>query len=65
MAFRRGGYALTPPTWPIFSVAVVLAILSALLHYRMISLPALAPHTYEMALVSSVLLAAGALFRGI
>lgn len=65
MAFRRGSYALTPPTWPIFAVAVVLAALSALLRYKLVTIAALAPHTYEMMLIAAVLLIVGVLFRGI
>lgn len=65
MAFRRGSYALTAPTWPIFSVAVVLAVLSALMHYKVVTIAVLAPHGYEMMLIAAVLLIAGALFRGI
>ncbi|WP_375461287.1 hypothetical protein [uncultured Enterovirga sp.] len=65
MAFRRGSYTLTPPTWPIFAIATVLASLSALVRYKVVTIAALTPHTYEMMLIAAVMLIAAALFRGI
>lgn len=67
MVFRRGygSYMLTPPTWPVFIIATVLAALSLLVRYKVLNLAALTPYTYEMMLISALLLIAGALFRGI
>lgn len=65
MAFRRASYMLTAPTMPVFAIAVVVAALSALVRYKVVSIAALNPHTYEMMLISVVLLVAGVLLRGL
>ena len=65
MAFRRGSFTLTPPTMPVFAIAVVLALLGALLRYRVIALSGLGQYSFELVLVAAVLLIAGALLRGV
>ena len=65
MPFRRGTYTLTPPRWPVFVVALVLTLLLALVHYKLLAIPAIAAHSYEVLLVGAILLIAGALFRGV
>lgn len=65
MPYRRGSFALTPPTVPLFAVAVVLTLLAALVRYKVVAIAALAPHSFELLLVAAVLLIVGALFRGL
>ena len=65
MPYRRGSFTLTPPTLPLFLVAVVLTLLGALVHYKVVAIGALAPHSFELMLVAAVLLIVGALFRGL
>ena len=65
MAFRRGSFTLTPPTMPVFAIAVVLTILGALLRYRVITVSALGPYSFELVLAAAILLIAGALLRGV
>lgn len=65
MAFRRGSFTLTPPTMPVFAIAVVLALLGALLRYRVIVLSGLGQYSFELVLVAAVLLIAGTLLRGV
>lgn len=65
MPFRRGSYTLTPPTWPIFVIALVLTVLGALVRYKVLAIPALNAHSFEMMFIAALLLIAGALFRGI
>lgn len=65
MAFRRGSFTLTPPTMPVFAIAVVLALLGALLRYRVIALSGLGPYAFELVLAAAVLLILGALLRGV
>lgn len=65
MPFRRTSYVLTPPSWPVFIGAAILAALSALVHYRVLVMPALNGLTYEMMLGAAILLIAGALLRGV
>ena len=65
MPFRRAAFTLTPPTWPVFAIALVLTALGALVHYRVVLVPALAGYSFEMVLCGAVLLIAGAMLRGI
>lgn len=65
MAFRRGSFTLTPPTMPVFTIAVVLALLGALLRYRVIALNGLGQYSFELVLAAVVLLILGALLRGV
>lgn len=65
MPYRRGSFALTPPSVPLFAVAVVLTLLAALVHYKALAIPALSTHSFEVLLIGAVLLIAGALFRGV
>ena len=39
MPFRRGGFALTPPSVLIFVISLVLAVLAMLVHYVHLSVP--------------------------
>ena len=63
MAFGRGRSGLTPPTLLFFALAAGLVLIGALLHYRVISIPALRRYDFELVLAGFVLLAAGAVFR--
>ena len=65
MPFRRGSYTLTPPSFPVFVIAVVLTLLAVVVRYKILAIPALNAHSFEMLLVAAVLLIVGALFRGI
>lgn len=62
---RRGSLALTPPTLPIFAIAVVLGGLAALMRYKVVSIAALSGYTFEMMLAAFLLLVAGAVLRGL
>lgn len=63
MAFSRSRAGLTPPTLIIFAIAAVLALLGTLLHYRVMSIPALQRYNFELVLIGFLVLAAGAVFR--
>src|SRR5258708_29603688 len=39
MPFRRGGFALTPPSLVIFVISLVLAVAAFLVHYAHVSVP--------------------------
>src|SRR3982751_1491340 len=39
MPFRRGGFALTPPSVVVFVISLVLAVLALLVHYGHVSVP--------------------------
>jgi len=42
MAFRRGGFALTPPSVWIFAISLILAIIAILIRYAGVRIPMLA-----------------------
>lgn len=46
-------------------IALVLTVLGALVRYKVLAIPALNAHSFEMMFIAAVLLIAGALFRGI
>ena len=60
MAFRRGGFALTPPSTLIFVLSLVFAVISMLIYYRVVSIPR---YVYELLLIGYILLVIGVVFR--
>jgi hypothetical protein len=38
MAYRRGGFELTPPSFVVFIISVILALLAVLVHYAHVSI---------------------------
>lgn len=65
MPYRRGSFTLTPPSVPLFAVAVVLTLLGVLVRYKVVAIAALGAYSFEMVLIAAVLLIAGALLRGV
>jgi hypothetical protein len=66
MAYRRGNFALTPPSTIIFVLSVVFAVLSLLIYYRIVSIPIVNPrYVYELLLIGWILLVVGVVFRRI
>ncbi len=66
MAYRRGGFALTPPSNIIFILSVIFAIISLLIYYRVVSIPVINPrYVYELLLIGYALLVIGVVFRRI
>ena len=43
MPYRRGGFALTPPSLVIFLISVVLALIALLVRYAHVSVPIISP----------------------
>lgn len=39
MAYRRGTFLLTPPSWPVFVISLVLAVAALLVRHGGLSLP--------------------------
>ncbi len=65
MAYRRGFFALTPPSIIIFVISVAFAIISLLI-YSGFRIPVInVRYVYELLLIAYALLVAGVLFRGI
>jgi hypothetical protein len=66
MAYRRGGFALTPPSTIIFVLSVVFALISLLIYYRVVAIPVINPrYVYELLLIGWILLVVGVVFRRI
>ncbi|MET0866925.1 MAG: hypothetical protein ABWY35_02410 [Pseudorhodoplanes sp.] len=66
MAFRRGGFALTPPSLWIFAISLVLAIIALLMRYAGVRIPVISPaRVFDVLAVAYILLLAGVLFRRI
>jgi hypothetical protein len=64
MPFRRGGFALTPPSVIVFVISIVLAILAMLVRYAHVSVPVInASRVFDVLAIAYVLLAAGVLIR--
>jgi hypothetical protein len=63
MAFRRGGFALTPPSIPIFLISLVLAVLVFLVRYAGVSIPIINPYLFNVLAIAYVLLVIGVLVR--
>ena len=66
MAFRRGGFALTPPSIWIFAVSLILAIIAILIRYAGVRVPIVSPaRVFDVLAIAHLLLLAGVLFRRI
>jgi hypothetical protein len=63
MPYRRGGFALTPPSMPIFLIALLLAILAFLVRYAGVSIPIVNPYVFNVLAIAFVLLVVGVLVR--
>jgi hypothetical protein len=66
MAFRRGGFALTPPSIWIFAISLILAIIAILIRYAGVRVPIVGPaRVFDVLAIAYLLLHAGVLFRRI
>jgi hypothetical protein len=66
MPYRRGGFALTPPSFVVFVISLVLAVLAMLVHYGHMSLPIVAAsNVFDVLSIAYVVLTIGVLLRGV
>ena len=66
MPFRRGGFALTPPSVLMFVISLVLAVLALLVHYAHVSVPIInASRVFDVLAIGYIVLMIGVLFRRI
>jgi hypothetical protein len=66
MAFRRGGFELTPPSFVAFVISAILALLAVLMHYAHVSIPVIgSAHVFDVLTIGYVVLLIGVLFKGI
>jgi len=69
--FRRGGgggvgFNLTPPTFLIFVISLVLAVVALLVHYAGLRIPIItAANAFDVLAIAYVVLLAGVVFRGL
>ena len=64
MPFRRGGFALTPPSMLLFVISLALAVVAILVYGRFVSIPAIgAARAFYMLAIAYAVLVAGVLLR--
>ena len=69
--FRKGGggggrFFLTPPTFLVFVISLVLAIVAFLVHYAGLRIPIITPaNAFDVLAIAYVVLLAGVVFRGL
>ena len=62
--FRRGTFVLTPPTFAVFAISLILAVMALLMHYSGVSIPVIrSSHAFDLLAIGYVLLTIGVLFR--
>jgi hypothetical protein len=66
MPYRRGGFALTPPSIPVFVIALILAVIALLVHYAHVAIPLVtAARAFDVLAVAFIIMLVGVLFRGV
>ena len=64
MPYRRGGFALTPPSLMIFVISLVLALIALLIRYAHVSIPIISSsRVFDVLAIAYVVLVVGVLFR--
>jgi hypothetical protein len=64
MVYRRGGFALTPPSIAVFVISLVLAIIAFLARYGHVRIPIVNPgYIFELLAIAYVVLVIGVLVR--
>jgi hypothetical protein len=64
MPYRRGGFALTPPSVFIFLVSLALALVAMLVYYGRAPVPIInTSHVFDLLAIAYVVLTVGVLFR--
>ena len=65
MAHRRG-VELTPPSFVVFVISVILALLAVLMHYGHVAVPMIgSARVFEVLLAGYVVMLIGVLFKGV
>lgn len=65
MAYRRGAFALTAPSVPLFGVSLALAAAALLAHYGGVSIPWVSAHVFDTLTIAFAIMTAGVVARGI
>jgi hypothetical protein len=64
MASRRG-FELTPPSFIVFVISVILALAAVLVHYGHVSIPIVGAHVFDVLVAGYVVMLIGVLFKGV
>ena len=63
---RGGGFPLTPPSFLVFVISLVLAIIALLVHYTTLRIPIVTPaNAFDVLAIAYAVLLAGVVFRGL
>ena len=66
MPFRRGGFALTPPSFVVFIISFALAVLAMLVHYAHVTMPIISTsRVFDVLSIAYVVLTVGVLLKGV
>lgn len=66
MAYRRGSFALTPPSMAVFVISLVLALIAFVARYGHVRIPIINPsYIFELLAIAYILLVLGVLLRRI
>ena len=64
MPYRRGGFALTPPSLAIFLISLLLAVIALLIRYAHVSVPIISSsRVFDVLAIAYLVLMIGVLFR--
>jgi hypothetical protein len=64
MPYRRGSFALTPPSIPIFVISLILAVIALLVRYGGVSIPLInASRVFDVLAIAYVIMLIGVLVR--
>lgn len=62
----RRSFELTPPSFIVFIISVVLALLAVLIHYGHVAVPVIgSAYVFDVLMVAYVVLLVGVLFKGV
>jgi len=64
MPYRRGGFALTPPSVPLFLISLALAAVAVLIRYGSLTIPIInASRVFDVLAIAYLVMLIGVLFR--
>jgi hypothetical protein len=62
----RRSFELTPPSFVVFIISVILALVAVLVHYGHVAIPIVgAAHVFDVLAAAYVVMLIGVLFRGV
>jgi hypothetical protein len=62
----RRAFELTPPSFIVFIISIVLALVAVLIHYAHVSIPIVgSAHVFDVLVAAYVVMLIGVLFKGV